>query len=338
MALTARQQQVLRIIIDEYVHQPVPVASENVTQRLPVRVSPATVRSEIAALEEEGYIVRPHTSAGGVPSDKAYRAYVEFLGEDLEPPRRIKQLIRRGFTRRGVDVQERGRAAVRLLAELVHAMAISTVPVTRIPRWKHLDIVHIHGLLALLILVLQGSTRLRQQFLHLNEPLGQDHLTYISNKLNFHFGGLAGNEIRVVEPDLAETERQIARQAQDMLNQSEEGVVPEHFVDGLRHMFSYPELSEGAKARALAELLERQQLVRVLTENIPERGLVRVTIGEENKEDRLRPFTVVFARYGMLADSNGIIGVVGPTRFEYASAIANVKYLASVMSETAEVS
>jgi heat-inducible transcriptional repressor len=336
MTLTIRQQQVLRILVDEYIHTAVPVASESVAHKMPMPVSSATVRNDIAALEEEGYILRPHTSAGGVPSDKAYRAYVESLGDALEPSRRVKHLIRRNFQTFTLDMEERNRSAVRLLAELVRVMAIATMPTTAEARWKHLDLVHLHGLLALLIMVVQGTARLKQQHVLLKDPLTQDQLTQIANKLNARLAGLSTDEVLARSGEFAGEEQEFVSQALGFMRHEEQQAIPEHFVDGLRHIFTYPELAEGTRARAIAEILEYQQLVKTLLENMPQQGVVRVTIGGENKEDLLRPFTIVFARYGTPSGASGVVGVLGPTRLEYASAISHVRYLATVMGEMAE--
>ncbi|MBI4312244.1 MAG: heat-inducible transcription repressor HrcA [Chloroflexi bacterium] len=335
MALTERQHQVLRIIVGEYIHSPVPVSSEGVAHKMPAPVSSATIRNEMAVLEEEGYVARRHTSGGGVPSDKAYRAYVESLGDALEPSRRVKEQVRRNFQTASLDVEARNRSAVRLLAELERAMAVATMPTSEEARWKHLDLVHLQGLLALLIMVIEGSGHLKQQHVLLREPMSQDQLTQLSNKLNAKMAGLGTDQVLARSGGFAGVEQDFISLAASFMREEEQQSIPDYFVDGLRHMFAYPELAEGTQARAIAEILEYQGLVKALLGNVPEQGVVRVTIGAEHKEDLLRPFTVVFTRYGTPSGGRGVVGVMGPTRFEYASAISNVRYLASVMGNMA---
>jgi len=327
---------VLRVLVDEYIHHAVPVASDSVAHKMPTPVSSATVRNEIATLEEEGYVLRPHTSAGGVPSDKAYRAYVESLGDVQEPSRKVKEIIKRNFPSATVDVEARNRVAVRLLAEVVHAMAVATMPTAAQARWKHVDLVHLQGLLTLFIMVMEGSARLKQQQMLMKETLSQDQLTQVANKLNAKLTGLSTEEVVALSDEFNVVEQEFIGHAVAVMRQEQQQTVPEHFVDGLRHIFTYPELAEGTRARALAEVLEYQQLVKALQENIPQRGIVRVTIGAEHKEDLLRPFTIVFARYGTESGGSGVIGVLGPTRFEYAAAISNVRYVAALMGEMVE--
>ena len=330
--LTARKQRVLQILVDEYIHTPVPVSSETVSQKMPVAVSSATIRNDMAALEEDGYVTRPHASAGGVPSDKGYRAYVESLGDVEEPARHVREHIWGRFRRTQMDIEAWSRMAAQLLAGLVRTMALATLPRAAEARWKHMDLVHIQEFVALLIIVLQGS-RLAQQLLPLKEVTTQDQLTQVSNRLNASFEGLSDQEVRARNVPLTPFEDEVTGVALDLLKADQEERIPLHYVDGLRHMFSYPELSVGSRAREIAELLEDQRLLRPLLMKLPEAGAVRVTIGIENETDLLRPFSLVFAQYGVPSKAAGLVGIVGPTRMEYATAISNVRYLSSVMSE-----
>ena len=330
--LTDRKRSILQIIVDEYINTPVPVASEGVAQKMPVEVSSATIRHDMAELEEDGYTTRPHSSAGSVPSDKAYRAYVESLDAVMEPSRRVQQLVRRRFRQTHMDIDTWSQLAVQLLAGLVRTMALATPPRAAEARWKHLNLVHLHEFLALVVMVLQES-RLKQQLVPLKEPTTQGELTQISNKLNAGFAGLSCPEVWARNVELTPFEEEVTSVALNLLEADQEEGVPVHYVDGLRHMFNYPELSMGSRAREIAELLEDQQVMRTLLGKAPDAGVVRVTIGRENKTDLLHPFSIVFARYGLPSKASGVVGIVGPTRMEYATAISSVRYLSSVMSE-----
>ena len=330
--LTVRKQKILQIIVEQYIHTPVPVSSEGVAQKIPMAVSSATIRNDMAELEEDGYIARAHASAGGIPSDKAYRTYVESLGEVMEPSLEVRELIRHRFRQTHMDMGAWSRMAVHLLAGLVRTIALATLPQAIEARWKYLSLVHLQEFLALLVMVLHES-RLKQQLLPLKEPTTQDELTRISSKLNASFAGLSRHEVRARNVELTPFEEQVTDTALNLLRADQEEGTPFHYVDGLRHMFSYPELSVGSRAREVAELLESPQTMRSLLEEIPGTGVVRVTIGTENKTDLLRPFSIVFAQYGVPSEATGVVGVVGPTRMEYATAISNVRYFSSVMSE-----
>jgi heat-inducible transcriptional repressor len=136
--------------------------------------------------------------------------------------------------------------------------------------------------------------------------------------------------------ELTPFEDEMAGVALGLLDEEGPESIPGHYVDGLRHMFNYPELSEGPWPKHVANLLESEPLIKSFVDDMPDVGAVRISIGAENKTTLLLPFTVVFSTYGVPSGASGVVGIVGPTRLEYASAISNVRYLASVMSEMVE--
>ena len=331
MVLTARKQRILQIIVDEYVSSPVPVSSDQVARKIDMPVSSATIRNDMSALENDGYIIRPHSSAGGVPSDTAYRVYVELLTYALTPSPQMQGLIWSQLKQAHNDLEAWGKMAAQLMAGMVRTVAMATLPQVRESRWKHLYMVCIEEYLALLVVVL-GESRLRQKLLTLKQPKTQEELTEVSNKLNHSFAGFSRGQINAARTPLNDIEMEATNAAISLLEEEERQGVPTHYVDGLRHMLSYPELSGGLRARQIAELVEDQELVRSFIEETPDAGVVRVTIGKENRKHLLRPFSVVFAQYGVPLEATGIIGVVGPSRMAYSNAISTVSYFSSVMS------
>jgi heat-inducible transcriptional repressor len=330
-AITERQKDILTIIVNEYIRDGVAVSSENVAGKLPVALSPATVRSEISELEQTGYIIRPHASSGGLPSNWAYRLYVEALDESLEPAQELQDAIRERL-RRAQDVDSRTRLAVQLLAQLLRSIAVATPPRAVESRWKHLQLVYLQDFLALLVIVLE-QTRLKQQVIFLENPVTQDELTRVSNKLNAQFGGLTRREVAKRAVSLTPIEEAVMREALDVFKADEEAGLPDPYVDGLRHMFRGQDQAGVSHARQLAEFLEDRSLLQSVLSEAPDRGVVRVAIGEENKADLLQQFSVVFAQYGIPEKASGIVGIVGPTRMEYANAISHVRYLSELLSE-----
>jgi len=334
--VTPRKQKILQAIVDEHVETSLPVSSQSVAHRLPESVSAATVRNDMAALEEGGYVVRPHPSAGGVPSDKGYRAYVEFLGEIPEPSPQVKRFIRLQLNHAHMDMEAWSQTASQLLAGLVHTMAICTLPRAPEARWKHLELIQVQEFLALLVMVLRES-RVRQQLVPLKEPATQDQLGQISNRLNSVFSNLSRPEIRARNVELTSVERDVTGVALEMLKEEQEEKVPDYYVDGLRLLFRYPELAPGSRAREVTEVLEDKQTMRTLLSEATEAEGVRVAIGKENRPENLHSFSIIFAQYGLPSEASGVVGIMGPTRLEYAKAISSVRYLSSVMSEMLEM-
>ena len=328
--LTDRQKQILSIIVDRYIRSSAPVPSDVVAGEMDRPVSSATIRNEMAELDKAGYITRPHTSAGGIPSDKAYRAYVESLYiPDL--PMQVQDEIQNRFSQANMEVEAWGRMAVRMLAGLVHTLAMISFPVAAPPRWRHLELVYLQEFLALLVMVMDES-RLRQRLLPLKEAMTQDHLTSVANKLNALYSGNTQQEVAAQDREFAPFESDVVDAAGDLLKQDYDSE-PVHFIDGLRHMFAYPELAVGPTARNVLELVEDGELMPVVLSQVPVAGDVNVTIGTEHRMNQLHPFSVVYARYGTPSETGGIVAILGPTRMRYPDAISNVRYFSHLMTE-----
>ena len=328
--LTDRQKQILNIIVDRYIRSSAPVPSDVVAGKMDRPVSSATIRNEMAELDKAGYITRPHTSAGGVPSDKAYRAYVESLYiPDL--PRQVQEEIQGRFSQTTMEIEAWGRMAVRMLAGLVHTLAMISFPAAAPPRWRRLELVYLEEFLALLIMVLDES-RLRQRLLPLKEAMTQDQLTRVANKLNALYSGNTQKEVAVRDREFAPFESEVVEAAGGLLKQEYDSE-PAHFIDGLRHMFAYPELAAGPTARNVLELVEDGELVPVVLSQAPGTDDVNVTIGTEHRMNQLHPFSVVYARYGEPSETGGVVAILGPTRMRYPDAISNVRYFSHLMTE-----
>ena len=337
--LTQRAGSVLNILVNEYINTANPVASEEIARLSPAKVSPATVRNAMSQLTEEGYISRPHVSAGAVPSDRGYRYYVETLEEVPPLPDSVQQQIYQHFGRADADLAELSRRCALILSRIATNMAIVTVPQARSPRLKHVQLVYIDEFTALLIIVLQEA-RLLRRLLTLEQPADQDSLTQVANSLNDRFIGLNRAEIESgteVEPETGRGESglledRVRQSALSLLREADTYSIPEHYVDGLRWLLNQPEMSQGSQARELVELLEEQVLLGSVLSEQPDSGDVAVYIGGENSEEHLRPFGVILCQYGIPQQASGTICVIGPTRMSYADTISGVGFLSSLMS------
>ncbi len=329
--LTQRAGSVLNIIVTEYINTANPVASEEIARLSPTKVSPATVRNAMSLLAEEGYISRPHVSAGAVPSDRGYRYHVETLEEVPPLPDSLKQQIHTLFDRADADLAELSRRCALILSRITTNMAIVTVPQARSPRVKQIQLVYLDEFSALLILVLQDA-RLLRRLIALDEPADQDSLTQVANHLNDHLSGQSFAEIEAAPGDFSPVAERVRRSTLSLLREADTYSVPEHHVDGLRWLLNQPEMAQGSQARELVELLEEQVLLGSLLSEQPESGDIAVFIGGENMEEPLRPFGVILCQYGIPQQASGTICVVGPTRMSYAGAISGVGFLSSLMS------
>ena len=329
--LTHRAGSVLNILVNEYISTATPVASEEIARLSPTKVSPATVRNAMSLLTEEGYISRPHVSAGAVPSDRGYRYYVETLEEVPPLPDSVQQQIHQHFDRADADLAELSRRCALILSRIATNMAIVTVPQARSPRLKHIQLVYLDEATALLIIVLQEA-RLLRRLLTLEGPTDQDSLTQVANSLNNRFSGQNRAEIAAPRGELGPLEERVRQSALSLLREADAYTIPEHYVDGLRWLLNQPEMSQGSQARELVELLEEQVLLGSVLSEQPDTGDIAVFIGGENSEEHLRPFGVILCQYGIPQQASGTICVIGPTRMSYADTISGVGFLSSLMS------
>ena len=330
--LTERRSRILRLVVDEYVESAVPVGSQAIVRKYRLPVSPATIRNEMARLEEEGYVTHPHTSAGRVPSDKGYRYYVESLMQEQDLRQDEKETIRHQFHQAGRELEEWVHLAAAVLAQAARNMAVVTTPRSSHCRFKHLELVSLRDLVVLLVLVLRDG-RLMQQVLTLSGALSQSELTSVAHKLTDLYQGLTESQILSKEAELSDLELQVTDQVRALMGAEDEGRHDEACLEGMPLVLGQPEFSSAEKMLELLAVLDEYSLTRML----PLRSLagegVTVVIGRENREDALQECSLLIARYGIPGALSGALAVLGPTRMRYPRTISTVRYLGTLMSE-----
>src|SRR3990172_11361160 len=268
--LTERQSHILEFVISEYVETAEAVGSQFIGRKYQLRVSPATIRNEMAELDAQGYLRQPHTSAGRVPRGKGYRFYVESLMREEELPWEAQQTIRHQFHQVEHGQEAWVHLAASILAEGVENAAVVTAPRTAASRIRHLELVSLQERTALLVLVLD-QVQLRQQLLTLDEPSTQEELSAMAGRLNSRFAGRSLRELAGGQAELTAAERQGMDVGAAMVRAVDEGVSDETHLKGLRHILSQPEFSASDRALALLEVLDERTLTRFL----PLRSLAR---------------------------------------------------------------
>lgn len=326
--LTERQQAILNFIVGEYVASAEPVPSQNIASGF--KVSSATIRNDMADLEGDGFIRRPHISSGGVPSEKGYRRHVETLPRMAsEPDAGVR--VRRQLEESAQDIELWTKAAAELLSDMARNMAVVSPPKAPQARMKHIELVHLQEYLTLLVLVLQEA-KTKQRILHLQQSASQEDLTRISNKLNAVFGGATASAIAPEEKYAPPAERQVMDALKSLLAAEDAGRFEEPLVAGLRHLLGQPEFVQGAKLRALIDFLEDRRHLREVMPRILAGEQMRVVIGRENDSGEMQECSVVIARYGKTEGVNGVVAVVGPTRLNYRGAIASVRTVSDALT------
>ena len=335
--VTPRQEAILNIIVSNYIRTASPIASDQIVGNYDLGVSSATVRNEVGELEAAGFLSRPHTSAGAIPEDKAYRFYVEsIMGvEEGHISPRTRASVRKQLIDVEREIDDWANVAASILAGLVGNMAIATFPRAKESRIRHLELVHLQDLVSMLIVVLEQA-RLRRQIIRLKEPVDLAEIESSSNKVKSEIVGLTRREIQSKVMNLTPLEENLLEAINSILTEEDRNIYRDSYVDGLRNLLGQPEFAENEKVRALVEGIEGGSLVQAILDETPQGEVVRVVIGRENRDDALQPLSVVICQYGIPDEVVGSVSAVGPTRMEYSKAIAGVKFISSVMSDLVE--
>ena len=330
--LTSRREAVLKIIVSEYIDTAIPVASESIFRNYKLGVSPATIRNDMAYLEAEGYIARPHTSAGSVPLDKGYRLYVESLTRKTELDQQEQDRIRKLFREVEKEFEKWLKLAAAIAASLVKNAALVTLPKPRQCRFKHVELVALQESMALMVLVLSQAI-LKRHLLSFAQPITQERLAIMSNKLNTVLAGLTTSEIIARKSELPLDEAQVMEAVVDMMSAEDEMEYEQPYLEGLRLMLGQPEFSEKDRMLSIMELMETRDWLGSAFGRRSEKLGVQVVIGGENQNKTLRDLSLVFSRYGIPDQMGGTIGIIGPTRMNYRRAISTVDYISRILSD-----
>ncbi len=328
--LPPRKETILKSIVEQYITRAIPVPSQSIINDYELGVSAATIRNEMAHLEQGGYITRRHPSAGSIPSDKGYRYYVESL-TDIKLPLAEQRLISHLFHQVETELVEWLSLAATVIARLAQNLVIVTTPKSVDCQFKHLELVALQDLLALVILVLRGA-RVKQQLITFDQVISQPGLTAIANKLNIAYSGLSRQQILAKVMGLSPTEQQVTDCLLKIMEAEDEQGYEEPYLNGLHFMLSQPEFAHSQRMLALMELAEHRNLMRIIVPQGLSSRWVQVVIGKENKAEVIHDYSVVISRYGLPEEAEGTIGVLGPTRMPYAHTISVVSYLSTVLS------
>ena len=329
--LTPRAETILKSIVRQYIAKAMPVPSQSVFNDYELGVSPATIRNEMARLEQEGYTIRPHPSAGSVPSDKGYRYYVESITAVILPLAE-QRLISHLFHQVKREEEEWLPLAATVMAQLAQNVAVVTRPKPVDCQFKHLELVALQDSRVLVVLILRGA-RVKQQLVTFDPAISQPGLTAMANKLNEAYSGLTSSQILAKDIGFSPAEQQLTDCLVEIIRSEDAPEYEEPYLDGWHFTLNQPEFSHAGRMLDLMDLVEHKSLLKAIFPQ--ELGIheVRVVIGKENRAEAIHNCSVVISRYGLPEEAAGIIGVVGPTRMPYAHTISTVSYLSSVLGK-----
>lgn len=333
--LTERQKTLLLLIIRDYIESAQPVGSKRLVEHYRINLSSATIRNEMAALTEMGYLRQPHTSAGRVPTEEGYRYFVSQMMNQAELPEAVQATISHQFYQSRPDIEQWMTLAASILAHQSQGVSVVTAPHIDKAKYKHVELISTQGRQVLMVLVLVGG-EVSQQILTLAEPVTQERLSQTAARLNRVLAGLTVDAIAALpsRPDALDQDI-LTLILQDMRRVADR-VSGEIYTDGLTNVLAEPEFAESDEARRALKLFgERstlQDLIARTTTNSNVGGL-QVLIGGEGGWEELRQCSMVIARYGVPGLATGTLGVLGPMRMSYARTIPTVRYVAGLLSD-----
>ena len=324
MELTERKRQILKVVVEDYIRTAEPVGSKAIAGQMAGSVSSATIRNELADLVEMGYLEQPHTSAGRIPAPKGYRLYVNELMEQqkltLAETEKINQALQIKLEELDRVISQAGRAASSIVSYPTYVTAASRKTLT-VRRFELLPVDE-HSCIAVLM---ADNSRVRSQLLRLQLRVDVEQFPVLVNLLNSHFTGISGQEMNLrlmnvadqIPPALFLLLSQTVGYAADSL---EDAGHREVITSGAKELLKLPEFRDADKAHELMSFLSDSK------ENLPmpEDGPMQILIGPENVSDALKDTSVVVASYDIGDDMRGLIGVVGPTRMDYAAVAARL--------------
>jgi len=332
-----RRFEVLRAIVADYVATQEPVGSKALVERHNLGVSSATVRNDMAALEDEGYIAQPHTSAGRIPTDKGYRQFVDGIAS-VKPLSGAERRAIQRFLETGVDLDDVLRRGVRLLAQLTRQVAVVQYPTLSVSSVRHLEVVALTPARLLLVLI-TDSGRVDQRIVELGDVVDDAALGQLRQLLGAALEGKRLAEASIAVSELAEQAPPELRDAvlrtatvliETLVEHREERLV----LGGTANLTSSSDFTAFPGAlRSVLEALEEQVVVLKLLAAAQDYGTVTVRIGHENEAEEMRATSTVSIGYGSSGTVLGGMGVVGPTRMDYPGTIASVSAVARYVGE-----
>ena len=338
--LSDRQQQVLSALIEEYVARAIPVGSRTLTEHYNFGVSPATIRNELSALEDEGYISQPHVSAGRIPTDKGYRFYVDQLVNEKTQQVTTMNSLMIAKTNR---MEEILKQVVRMLATNTNYTTLISSPSYKGNKVKFIQLSRLNENQLLDVVVIEGNI-VKNHILDLEEPITEEQVLKLNLLLNTRLNGLTLAEINLglisnikqeagvhteVVSDVLDTIADVIRAETD------ENM--EIYTSGANNIFRYPELADSSRASQLIGAIEDKSsladLVKMTQEDDSDETGIQVYIGEESAVESMKDCSVVTATYDLGDGMQGTIGIIGPKRMDYEKVMSNLKQVKDSLND-----
>ena len=329
MELSERKVKILQAIIRNYLETGEPVGSRTISKYTDLNLSSATIRNEMSDLEEMGYILQPHTSAGRIPSDKGSRLYVDTMMEQKD--REIEEM-KEVMVQKEDKMDQLLKQVAKLLAVNTNYASMITTPTIHTNKLKFIQLSRVDVNQLLAVVVVEGNV-IKNNIIHTAEELDDETLLKLNILLNTHLNGLALEEINLGMISSLKQQAGIHSEiVADVIDAIAESIHAEEdlevYTSGANNIFRYPELADQQKASSIINTFEEKQLLTELVqENLSDDNNtgIQVYIGEETPIQSMKDCSVVTATYELGEGMRGTIGIIGPKRMDYDKVIGTLK-------------
>lgn len=333
----SRRNNILEAVIDAYVSTATPVGSLAVSKKLRERLSPATIRNIMSDLEEMGYITHPHTSAGRVPTDKGYRYYVDSIMEPKQLTQDEKEFVKWALHQEADELEDLIKRAARIISRLTGQTSLVSFPRVKRRTFKRIELIPAtHTKIYALLFTAQGLVK--HSIFEIHETVEETELSRVSKFLNEELDGLQLSEIgdHLLRKVIGENDpfHHLFKEATEILNmshildESDERIL----LDGAHHIIEQPEFKSAEKVKGLIKVLEEEEEILNIMEGDLNEKNARIHIGRENPYEDIKECSIIISNYRIGETNVGSIGVIGPTRMDYARAVPSVEYVGSSFS------
>ena len=337
MQLDERKTKILQAIIRNYLETGEPVGSRTISKYTDLNLSSATIRNEMADLEELGYILQPHTSAGRIPSDKVYRFYVDTMMEEKE--REVVEM-KEMLLERQDKMEVLLKQVAKVLAQNTNYATMISAPQTHHTKLKFIQLSRVDANQLLAVIVGEGNV-IKNNILSVNQELSDETLLKLNILLNTHLNGLSIEEINLgMIADMKQQAGIHSDIVSEVIDAVAEAIRAEEdlriYTSGANNIFRYPELADQQKASELSSTFEEKQLLNELVHGTladENNTGIQVYIGNETPVSSMKDCSVVTATYELEEGMRGTIGIIGPKRMDYDKVIGTLKALQSQLDE-----
>lgn len=334
--LNERKRSILKSIIDDYIQSAQPVGSRTIARKHELGLGSATIRNEMADLEDLGYITQPHTSAGRTPTDKGYRFYVENLMQIHSLAKNEMTIIRRAMDEKIEEINELIKRASAIISNITGYTAVVMSPQLSRTVIRSVQLLGIDER-RLLVVVIAGGGIVHNRLINHESLIDRSHIAKLNQAFNMIISGKTIDQISKPMVKELQSEIDVPKEVLIPIFEAIEDCVrkietADFYIDGITNILNYPEFSDLMKAREVLDLLKEKEIINQLILESSKKQQLEFKIGSENEIDEMKDLSVITTVYGREGKDIGTIGVIGPTRMTYGKVVSSIKYIRELLN------